>query len=339
MVSATQVLTGDPRLQPFLSAKTDAEARTALDGLLGGDVESTLRESVSRALRDTTGAAAHREDVVAEASLKLVRRLWSLRAGAGEPIENLLGYVTSAGENACYTFLRERFPERTRFRNRVRYAVAHHPDTRLTRDAQGGWLCASADAAGLPPAADCAFLRDPHGVAGEWDLDPGAPLPVLVDAILRRAGRPLPLAAFVDALAHLLGETRLTLVPVAGSGRDELLDPAPGIAEVLEHRAMLARTWAEIVELPIRQRVALLMNLRDADGSSVLQTLPATSVVSLAGIASALDLPIGELQALWSDLPLDDEAIAARLGLTRQQIINLRKAGRARLARRLGAVV
>lgn len=339
MVSATQVLTGDLRLQPFLSAKTDAEARAALDGLLGGDVETMLRESVSRALRDTTGAAAHREDVVAEARLKLVRRLWSLRAGAGEPIENLLGYVTSAGENACYTFLRERFPERTRFRNRVRYAVAHHPDTRLTRDAQGGWVCASADAAGLPPAADCAFLRDPHGAAGEWDLDPGAPLPVLVDAILRRAGRPLPLAAFVDALAHLRGETRLTLVPVSGPGRDELLDPAPGIAEVLEHRAMLTRTWAEIVELPIRQRVALLMNLRDADGSSVLQTLPATSVVSLAGIASALDLPIGELQALWSELPLDDEKIAARLGLTRQQIINLRKAGRARLARRLGAAV
>jgi predicted DNA-binding protein (UPF0251 family) len=159
---------------------------------------------------------------------------------------------------------------------------------------------------------------------------------VLVEAILRRAGRPLPLTAFVDSLAQLLGEVRLTLVQATVSGVEERPDPAPGIADVLEHRATLARTWEEIVELPVRQRVALLMNLRDADGSSVLQMLPATSVVSLPGIAAALHLPVAELEALWLDLPLDDETIAARLGLRRQQVINLRKAARARLARRLG---
>jgi hypothetical protein len=40
------------------------------------------------------------------------------------------------------------------------------------------------------------------------------------------------------------------------------------------------------------------------------------------------------LSALWDQLPLDDLSIAARLGVTRQQVINLRKAARARLARR-----
>jgi len=34
-------------------------------------------------------------------------------------------------------------------------------------------------------------------------------------------------------------------------------------------------------------------------------------------------------------LPLEDAAIAERLGLTRQQVINLRKSARARLARRM----
>jgi hypothetical protein len=41
------------------------------------------------------------------------------------------------------------------------------------------------------------------------------------------------------------------------------------------------------------------------------------------------------MAALWGRLPLDDHAIAARLECTRQQVINLRMAGRKRLATRL----
>jgi hypothetical protein len=41
------------------------------------------------------------------------------------------------------------------------------------------------------------------------------------------------------------------------------------------------------------------------------------------------------LRTLLTRLPLDDLTIAARLGLTRQQVINLRKSARLRLARRL----
>ena len=46
-------------------------------------------------------------------------------------------------------------------------------------------------------------------------------------------------------------------------------------------------------------------------------------------------MPAPELAALWPDLPLEDAAIAERLGLTRQQVINLRKSARARLGRRM----
>jgi hypothetical protein len=51
-------------------------------------------------------------------------------------------------------------------------------------------------------------------------------------------------------------------------------------------------------------------------------------------LAVALEMPPKVLAQLWNDLPLDDLAIASRLGLTRQQVINLRKSARARLARR-----
>jgi hypothetical protein len=53
-------------------------------------------------------------------------------------------------------------------------------------------------------------------------------------------------------------------------------------------------------------------------------------------IADALALPAEELAAIWSRLPISDLEIGKRLKLERQQIINLRKAARQRLARRRG---
>jgi hypothetical protein len=46
-------------------------------------------------------------------------------------------------------------------------------------------------------------------------------------------------------------------------------------------------------------------------------------------------LPVEDFAVLWNELPLPDNAVAARLGCTRQQVINLRMAARKRLAHRL----
>jgi hypothetical protein len=54
-------------------------------------------------------------------------------------------------------------------------------------------------------------------------------------------------------------------------------------------------------------------------------------------LAGTLEMDRGALDRLWDRLPVDDQTIAKRLGLTRQQVINLRKSARARLARRAGA--
>ena len=66
--------------------------------------------------------------------------------------------------------------------------------------------------------------------------------------------------------------------------------------------------------------------------------LPLTGIASIRQIAEAVAIPAEEFARLWNDLPLDDAALALRLGVTRQQVINLRKSARARLARRMTAV-
>jgi hypothetical protein len=107
------------------------------------------------------------------------------------------------------------------------------------------------------------------------------------------------------------------------------------VAWQVEKRIFLQRLWEEVRELPLAQRVALLLNLREADGRGCLALFPATGVATLRQIAEALEISAERLAELWLQLPLDDATIAGLLDLTRQQVINLRKSARERLARRL----
>ena len=60
---------------------------------------------------------------------------------------------------------------------------------------------------------------------------------------------------------------------------------------------------------------------------------------SLRETAATLELPVGDFAALWNELPLPDDVVAARLGYTRQQVTNLRMSARKRLAHRLADAI
>jgi hypothetical protein len=93
--------------------------------------------------------------------------------------------------------------------------------------------------------------------------------------------------------------------------------------------------WREMGEVPRAQRVALLLNLRDGTGNSVLSLFPLLGIANLPEIAAALEISESELEKIWNDLPWDDNAIGRLLDCSRQQVINLRMAGRKRLANRV----
>jgi hypothetical protein len=67
----------------------------------------------------------------------------------------------------------------------------------------------------------------------------------------------------------------------------------------------------------------------------IIELFPATETATIAELAAALETTAEELGALWDGLPRDDAWIAERLGVTRRQVINLRKCARERLARRV----
>ena len=122
---------------------------------------------------------------------------------------------------------------------------------------------------------------------------------------------------------------------VASSLESRLADQAPSAAEQIDCRRYLERLWIEICELPVHQRAALLLNLRDEGGSGMLGLLPVTGVASQERIAEVVGLPPERLAELWPRLPVDDEWIASFLRVNRRQVINFRKCARERLARRM----
>lgn len=116
---------------------------------------------------------------------------------------------------------------------------------------------------------------------------------------------------------------RLDYVSTATTPEDEMLA-----------REDIQTLWDEVRELPPNQRAALLLNLRDSRGNNALALLVLARIASFDEVADSLGMSAERLAELWNGLPLDDRRIGAMLGLTRQQVINLRKSARARLARR-----
>ena len=163
----------------------------------------------------------------------------------------------------------------------------------------------------------------------------------LLTAIFERAAHPVEFERLVALAAEFWQITDSPLESVDNPEREpdkESINLTPGVDVLLEQRLYLEKLWSEVCELPVLQRAALLLNLRDAQGGSAIFFIPHLGIASQKQIAEILGLPEQEFSTLWNDLPLDDARIAEMFGVTRQQVINLRKTARERLVRRMKKV-
>jgi DNA-directed RNA polymerase specialized sigma24 family protein len=324
----------DPVLLPLLRAMDDESARRCLGELLEREASPLAWDVIRGHLRGP--AKADLDDVHAGVLLRLAAHLRALRARSAseEPIRAFASYVAVIAHNACHAFLRERAPQRARLRSRTRYVLTRDRRLAFWEGPSRDWLCASAPRRG--GAWDPASSR--HLAEASGRIAPIA-FPDLVHALVADLPGPARFDDLVDALAAILG---ISDDPPSAREDDgdapparEVADPAPSAEEALHQRTFLGRLWSEIRELPPRQRAALLLNLRDAEGRGMIGLFPITEIATVADLAQALDLSESRLREIWDTLPRDDEWIAGTLGVTRRQVINLRKCARERLARRL----
>ena len=115
---------------------------------------------------------------------------------------------------------------------------------------------------------------------------PELSLPDLVSAIFNRCGAPLELDELVSLVADLWEIKDEPTAPV--SIDDDTVDTGLGKAQSskklddrIDQRSQLEKLWVEIGELPLRQRLALLLSLRDDQGRGVLTLLPLIRVASI----------------------------------------------------------
>lgn len=294
-------------------------------------VAATVRRKMAVSLRadDTSARNQDALEMANEARAAVVA--WLRAAGHDAAPHTHAGYVAALTRNTCADYLRRRSSDWTRLKNRVRYLLRHDARLALWPDPEGALVCGFSRWQGRP-AADLP--------AGALETAPShSGVAALVAAVFLRTGEPVDLDALVELLADHLGIPRgtVSVQSPAGAAAGEVADPAPPIDGVLARRSDLASLWREVRALPWRQRVALLFNLRDDAGGDALGLLAVTGVAHLDEIASVVGLSAAALVELLPRLPLPDAEIAVRLSLERQQVINLRKAGRARLVRRLAA--
>lgn len=338
----------DPMLRGLKAARDPEQASRELESLIEHRVAPLVRKIVARKLSGGGSTRAFRfedlEDVAADAVLVLVKRLQRMREDpeAGE-IERLDDYTATVAYSTCAHHLRRRFPERSRLKNRLRYLLTHDPQFALWELPDGGLRCGFSGWRGT--AADvgaqdrfAALARERDGWPPSWtppSRDTDAHLPAMIGEIFVRSGGPVDL----DELTGLVATVWQLDRGARATGSDlvdRLTDTRVGPDELLDQRRIAARLWVEIQALPIRQRIALLLNLRDGQGAGLLWILPTTGVASIRSLAAAMEMPAADLAEIWSRLPMDDNAIAARLGCSRQQVINLRMSARKRLINRLG---
>jgi DNA-directed RNA polymerase specialized sigma24 family protein len=268
-----------------------------------------------------------REDVTGEIVLALLNRFAEATGEEPHGIDRFFGYVSATANNACDQYYRKRFPERHRLKNRVYYLVTSSKSHALWEDAGGKTLCGRERDRGRAGVG-----IDPGAIAGQ--IAAGGKTPSqLLEAAFRQIGGPVDLDDLVQVFAILWGvKDQQVELDIDFENRSAV---RPDSDAQIDRRRALEGLWREVGELSVPQRAALLWNLRDGQASSALVLLPMAGIATMRQIAAALETSAEELAALWDRLPLEDQEIAVRLGVTRQQVINLRLAARQRLVRRM----
>ena len=325
----------DALLEPLLTATTDEHADELLTQLIAGHAEPVIKGVIRFKLRFNSHQETQRaeaDDIHQDVMLQLVGQLQRFRKlPETHPITDVRGMAAIIAHRTCARWMRRQFPERHALKNRLHYLLTRQRGFAIWDDDNAKSLAGFAVWQQQKKAA----VRNLSDVVAH--IRKAQELAETVASIFDYAGGPIEFDELVTAVAAIQG---ISDQPVESLTEDDDggFDPAtpdPDPAWRIEKKMFLQRLWEELTQLPVNQRAALLLNLKDASGFGCITLFPAIGIATIRQLAGALELSAERLAELWNELPIEDTRIAELLGLTRQQVINARKSGRERLARRL----
>lgn len=309
----------DVLLRDFVECADPERAEQLLEALIVEHAQPEIR----RIVRDKLAfqGAPDPDDIAPEAVVELRARLRTIKSANTEPTANFSGYAVAAADHACNERLRRKCPNRHRLKTRLRYLLGSEKEFALWDAGNSEWVCglASWRVEGRAPAApeQVAKWQDLSGVS-QHAAD-------LIRMVFERLGGPVGLDDLVGIMAQIW---RIADSAPAREMEGGDFDPA----ERIELKRWLAELWAQVRELPVDQRIALLLHLRTSTDYAAVKLLPPAGVAAIREIAKTLEFPVEEFADVWRRLPLDDSTIAERLGVSRERVMELRRSARESLA-------
>ena len=307
--------------------------------IIEGIVRSTLGQPVASDPGSGVQERQDADDIVGDVNLRILDRLRRLKESRDKgTITDFRRYVSAAAGNACNAYLRRKYPNRVRLKNKLFYVLMRQRDFAVWEDANGRLFCGFYQWQDHNKRANRRWVTQAR-------MDPGRPFRApthniidLLREIFTSSKAPLHLEDLVNRAAEILQVRDLPPsreVEIGDPRSDNIsyddIDP-PGTAA---NRLYFERLWNEILQLPLTQRVALLLAVKEVGRTNIPNLFSELGIASFHDIATAIGMPGEEFTLLLNDLPLDDGEIGKRLGISRKQVGGCRLSARRRLARRM----
>jgi len=326
----------DQLLQPYLRATNDSEGQKQLEQLLLFHAAPVVRQTLRRKLGfyiNQDGKNPHNEDaedLYQDIMSKIVQALHNLRnPSAKTEIENFKQYVRRVASNACNDVLRAKSPARARLKNNLRYVLTHHRDFavwKMEAETLSGfaiWRDSSKSMSSEKEFADLdRRLADFRARRLSGQNIQEIPLTRIVAELFRWTGSPIELDTLVQLIATLLDvqdhpvesldddtqvETAIAQNPLTSSSR-------------VEEQSLLRSLWQALKELSVEQRDVFCFGFEDESGRDFFTVVLEAEVVSFGELVNELGRSAETIMRLWSQMPMDDNAIAIELKTKRTQV-------------------
>jgi RNA polymerase sigma factor (sigma-70 family) len=340
-------VTIDALLEPLLGA-SDEHVDEFLPRLIAEHAEPVIKGVVRYKLRLNSSQASQRaeaDDIYQEVLVQFLSQVQQFRQKPHQhPITDVRGMAAVIAHRTCSRWMRKQFPERHALKNRLHYLLTRQRGLSVWQDEDGRLVAGFAAWQGkrkqtiASQAESLSINKELLGQVRMLKSGKQQELSAALATIFNQVNGPTDFDELVSFVASLIGIRDQPVESLADDDDTASFVPTskhPDQAWQVEKRMFLQRLWEELQQLPTNQRAALLLNLKDASGHGCITLFPATGVATLKQLAEVLQMPLEDFAELWNELPVEDARIAELLGLTRQQVINARKSGRERLARRL----
>ncbi|HET6975476.1 MAG TPA: hypothetical protein VFI24_04085 [Pyrinomonadaceae bacterium] len=333
----------DSMLARFLTAKSESISDELLRAIIDEHADPIIKKILRSKLRVSLNGRGTQQnqdalEIAGDLRASIIATLRALRQNPTQTaIAKFSDYVAIKTYSACADYFREKHPQRWRLKSLLRRRLQQNPRFALWQDKR--WYAGFSGHEVTRSAAEEPDASESVTHPSNWKLNAAQMRSdEFLGVLFERSGRPIVFDEIVKIAAETwhINDPPTESIDTNGSERDDLLTSSePRVDLALEQRLFFEQVWLEVCQLPVLQRAALLLNLRDSRDGGVISFLPFLGVASKEELARLLEMPYADFQKVWNELPLDDSRIAQMFGITRQQVINLRKTARERLARRM----